>query len=87
MKAQIGPLGTSRFRRRNMKGRPCGVDFVRRSLRSDCRQGSRPACAALLVVPRSASLTASSLRLLSFHGEAGAPPFLVVPDSDFMNFP
>ena len=39
------------------------------------------------LVPRSASLTASSLRLLSFHGGAGAPPFLVGPDSDFMNFP
>ena len=39
------------------------------------------------LVPRSAFLTASSLRLLSFHGGAGAPPFLVVPDSDFVNFP
>jgi hypothetical protein len=39
------------------------------------------------LVPRSASLTASSLRLLSFHGGADAPPFLVAPDSDFVNFP
>ena len=39
------------------------------------------------LVPRSASLTASSLQLLSFHGGAGAPPFLVVLDSDFLNFP
>ena len=38
------------------------------------------------LVPRSASLTASSLRLPSFHGGAGAPPFLVAPDSDFINF-
>ena len=37
--------------------------------------------------PRSAFLTASSLRLLSFHEGAGAPPFLIVPDSDFVNFP
>jgi len=28
------------------------------------------------LVPRSASLTASSLRLLPFYGEAGAPPSL-----------
>jgi hypothetical protein len=39
------------------------------------------------LVPRSASLTASSLRPLSFHREAGAPRFLVSLDSDFMNFP
>ena len=36
---------------------------------------------------RFAPLTASSLRLLSFDGGAGAPPFLVVPESDFVNFP
>ena len=29
--------------RRNIKVRPFGVDFDRRSLRSDCRQGSKPA--------------------------------------------
>src|SRR6266576_1380775 len=32
-----------RPRGRNIKGRPFGVDFDRRSLRSDCRQGSKPA--------------------------------------------
>ncbi len=39
------------------------------------------------LVPRSASLTAASLRLLSFHGGAGAPPFWDASDSDCMNFP
>ena len=38
------------------------------------------------LVPRSASLTASSLRLLSFYRGAGAPPFSGVPDSDFTIF-
>jgi hypothetical protein len=33
----------STIRGRNIKGRPFGVDFDRRSLRSDCHQGSRPA--------------------------------------------
>ena len=32
------------------------------------------------LVPRSTSLTASSLRLLSFHRGAGAPPFSIVRD-------
>jgi len=39
------------------------------------------------LVPHSASLTASSLRLLSFHRGAGAPRFLVSLNSDAMNFP
>ena len=51
------------------------------SLRSERRQGSKPAS----LVRRSASLTASSLRLQSFYGGAGAPRFLVVPDCDFTN--
>jgi hypothetical protein len=42
------------------------------SLRSDCRQGSSPLRGAPLV-PRSASLTASSLRLRSFYGELALP--------------
>src|SRR5215471_11972416 len=42
------------------------------SLRSDCRQGSSPLRGAPLV-PRSASLTASSLRLWSFYGELALP--------------
>ena len=39
------------------------------------------------LVPHSASLTASSLQLLSFHRGAGAPPFSILPDSDSTNFP
>jgi len=39
------------------------------------------------LVPRSTSLTASSLRLLSFHRGAGAPPFFVGRNSKSMNFP
>jgi hypothetical protein len=42
------------------------------SLRSDGRQGSSPLGGAPLV-PRSASLTASSLRLWSFYGELALP--------------
>ena len=34
---------TSPITRRKIKVRPFGVDFDRRSLRSDCRQGSKPA--------------------------------------------
>ena len=33
----------ARWAQRNIEGRPFGVDFDRRSLRSDCRQGSKPA--------------------------------------------
>jgi len=42
------------------------------SLRSDGRQGSSPLRGAPLV-PRSASLTASSLRLRAFYGELALP--------------
>jgi len=35
--------GTCTIWRRNIEVRPCGVDFDRRSLRSDGRQGSKPA--------------------------------------------
>jgi hypothetical protein len=37
------PAPRHRSTRRNIKVRPFGVDFDRRSLRSDCRQGSKPA--------------------------------------------
>jgi hypothetical protein len=43
------------------------------SLRSDCRQGAGPLRGATLV-PSSASLTASSLRLRSFYGSWRSPP-------------
>src|SRR5206468_10706036 len=39
------------------------------------------------LVPHSASLTASSLRLRFFHRGAGAPRFFVALNSYFMNFP
>src|SRR5436190_8382976 len=63
---------------RNIEGRPFGVGVDACSLRSDCRQGSKPASR------RSAR---ASLRLLSFHRGAGAPRFFVALNSDFMNFP
>src|SRR6516162_565119 len=43
---------------RNIEGRPFGVDFDRRSLRSDCAKGP---LRGTPLAPRTASLTASSL--------------------------
>src|SRR5262250_820641 len=65
----------SRLTGRNIKGRPFGGDFDRGSLRSDCRQGSRPAAR------RSAR---ASLRVLDcilaaasvLPGGSGRSPFL-----------
>jgi hypothetical protein len=63
---------------RNIEERPLGSSFDRCSLRSDCRQGSRPAARRF---------ARPSLRLLSFYRGAGAFPFSVLPESDSTNFP
>jgi hypothetical protein len=62
---------------RNIEGRLSEVGFDGCSLRSDCRQGSMSASRRFAsLVPRSASLTASSLQLLLFYGGNGRSPFL-----------
>jgi hypothetical protein len=57
------------YRRAQKTGRTTG------SLRSDCRQGAAPLRGATLV-PSSASLTASSLRLSRCYGSWRSPPIL-----------
>jgi hypothetical protein len=75
-KTHLRPFERNFFRAPMTKGVPAPkIRPTAGSLRSDCRQGSSPLRGAPLV-PRSASLTASSLRLLILLWGAGAPPFL-----------
>src|SRR5215470_3488605 len=72
-KTHLPPLERNFFRAPTPKGVPAPkIRPIAGSLRSDCRQGSSPLRGAPLV-PRSASLTAFSLRLQPSYGELALP--------------